>query len=92
MNNEKRSFKEEVKNFWEEHGKTIKVGIKCLATGLLVGFIKGVLTESEIHSREVCKLIDKIPYEPDGDDIAEYVHYHIDELKPYIEAEIEYNE
>ena len=88
----KRNFKEEFKSWWEENGEKIKIGAKCLAVGLLIGFVKGVVTESEISSRTHSELIKKIPYEPDCDDLADYIHNHIEELKPCIEAELEYSE
>ena len=92
MNKNSRNFKEEIKECWSEYGDKIKIGAKCLGIGLLVGFAKGVLTESKMSSRVHSELIKKIPYEPDCDDIAEYIHDHIDELIPYIKAEIEFNE
>jgi hypothetical protein len=92
MNENKRNFKMEVKEWWSEHGSKVKIGAKCLAAGLLIGLVKGVLTESKLSASVHSKLIDKIPYEPDCDDIAEYIHDHIDELRPYIEAEVEFSE
>ena len=32
-----------------------------------------------------CKLIDKIPYEPDPDNIDDWVSNHMDDLKEYYE-------
>ena len=46
-----------------------------------IGFIKGVLTSDRID----CKLIDKIPYEPDPDNIDDWVSNHMDDLKEYYE-------
>ena len=86
MTTDKRDFKKEIKEFWDDYGTTIKVGARCLTVGLFVGFVKGVLTESKMHSEATCRLIDKIPYEPDPENIADYVHEHIDELRPYIET------
>lgn len=68
------------------------VGVKCLGVGLAIGFIKGLTTAFRMSAVLDAELIKKIPYEPDYDDIAEYVHDHVDELKPFIETEIEYIE
>lgn len=89
-NNEfKKGFKEEVKEFWSEYGDKIKIGAKCLGIGLAIGFVKGAFTAMEMANQNQARLIEKIPYEPDGDDIGEYVFDHIDELKPLIETTIE---
>ena len=92
MENNKRNFKDELRDFWGEHGDKIKIGLKFLGIGLVIGFVKGAMTGMGMQRDTVNRLIDKIPYEPDCDDIAEYVHEHLDELKPYYEAEIEYSE
>lgn len=78
---EKRNFKQEIKDFWKEQGSKIKIGVKCLTFGLFIGFIKGVLTSDQMH----CKLIDKIPYESDPDNIDDWVSNHMDDLKEYYE-------
>ena len=92
MENNKRNFKDELRDFWGEHGDKIKIGLKFLGIGLVIGFVKGVMTGMDMQRDTVNRLIDKIPYEPGCDDIAEYVHEHLDELKPYYESEIEYSE
>lgn len=92
MENNKRNFKDELRDFWNENRDKIKIGLKCLGLGLVIGFVKGGMTGMDMQRDTVNRLIDKIPYEPDCDDIAEYVHEHLDELKPYYEAEIEYSE
>lgn len=58
MNENKRNFKQEIKDWWSEYGDKIK---KCLGAGLLIGFVKGVLTESKMSASVHSKLIDKIP-------------------------------
>ena len=92
MENDKRNFKDELKDFWGEHGDKIKIGLKFLGIGLVIGFVKGAMTGMGMQRDTVNRLMDKIPYEPGCDDIEEYVHEHLDELKPYYEAEIEYSE
>lgn len=91
MNKEnKKSFKDELKEFWIENKDKIKIGLKCLGAGLLIGCAYGAVQMGKADSEIYAKLVDKIPYEPDCDDIAEYVHDHMDELKGYYEAEKEY--
>lgn len=60
---EERKLKEQIKDFWKEEGDKIKIGVKCLSVGLLVGFVKGVLTESKMQSNAICDLVDKISNE-----------------------------
>ena len=92
MENNKRNFKDELKGFWDEHRDKIKISLKFLGIGLVVGFVKGAMTGMGMQRDTVNRLMGKIPYEPGCDDIGEYVHEHLDELKPYYEAEIEYSE
>ena len=92
MENNKRNFKNEIKDWWTDNREKVKIGVKCLGVGLAIGFVKGACTGMDMQRDTVNRLMDKIPYEPDCDDIAEYVHDHIDELKPYVEAELEYSE
>ena len=92
METNKRNFKDELRDFWGEHGDKIKIGLKFLGIGLVIGFVKGAMTGMEMQRDTVNRLMDKIPYEPGCDDIEEYVHEHLDELKPYYESEIEYSE
>lgn len=88
MNENKLNFKEEIRDWWSEYGDKVKIGAKCLVVGLSIGFIKGVLTESKLLASAQSKLLDKIPYEPDCDDIMDYICDHIEEFRPYFEAEI----
>ena len=92
MENNRRNFKDALRDFWSEHGDKIKISLKFLGIGLVIGFAKGAMTGMDMQRDTVNRLMDKIPYEPDCDNIEEYVHEHLDELKPYYEAEIEYSE
>lgn len=76
---EKRNLKAEVKEAWSEAWPRIKIGAICLGTGLMVGFIKGVLTEDKRHT----KLLEKLPYEPEYEDIDAWVMDHMDEVKEH---------
>lgn len=70
MEETKKESKNVIKDFWNEHGQKIKIGVKCLTIGFLVGFIKGVIMDSKIHSEQTCRLLDRIPNEqPDDDDV-----------------------
>ena len=64
MENDKRNFKDELKDFWGEHGDKIKIGLKFLGIGLVIGFVKGAMTGMEMQRDTVNRLMDKIPYEP----------------------------
>lgn len=88
----KRNFKDELKDWWADNRDKVKIGLKCLGVGLAIGFVKGAFTGIRMQQDTVNQLIDKVPYEPDCDDIGEYVHEHIDELKPYVETELKYSE
>lgn len=90
MKNENKNFKEEFKEWWSKNKSKIKIGAKCLGIGLVIGFFKGVSTMTKMHADTEMELIKKIPYEPDCDNIADYVHDHMDELKPFYEEEKEY--
>lgn len=92
MENNKRNFKDELRGFWDENGDKIKIGLKFLGIGLAIGFVKGAMTGMDMQRDTVNRLMGKIPYEPGCDDIEEYVHEHLDELKPYYESEIEWSE
>lgn len=67
--------KKSIKNFWSENGDKIKIGIKCLCIGAGVGFVYGFnrLTDERIE------LIKKIPYEPDVEDMYDYIETHKDD-------------
>ena len=73
MNNEqtktKRNWKQELKDVWNEYKAPIKVGCWCLTVGAIIGFVKGLSTQSKFDSDTIMALIDKIPHKPDVDDI-----------------------
>lgn len=46
-----KSFKEQAKEWWDEHKRAIKVGAVCLMAGGLYGFVKGVNTMTDMISR-----------------------------------------
>lgn len=64
---EKRNWKEEIKDFWKEKGDTIKIVAGCLTGGFLVGFAKGVLTESKLSQGAFIAILDKYPNALDDD-------------------------
>ena len=51
--NEKRNYKQELKELWDENKVKIKVGVTCLCVGAFCGFIKGINTQSKIDCRIV---------------------------------------
>lgn len=79
---EKRNWKQELKEFWDENKKAIKVGAICLGVGTFYGFIKGVGASNSTMSR----LLDKIPYEPDPGDISDWMYSNLD--RPEVLEEI----
>ena len=62
------SFKEQCKDFWKENKDKIKIGLKCLGVGLVIGFFKGVSTALKLNHEETMKLLDKVP---DGEKIKD---------------------
>ena len=48
---EKRNFKKEIKDWWDEHKKVIKAGVVCGIIGIAYGFIKGLTTSNEMWLR-----------------------------------------
>lgn len=61
---EKRNFKQEFKDWWNENKKVIKTGGLCLLIRAFYGFAKGVDSGTKFTGR----LIDRIPYPSDDDD------------------------
>lgn len=89
MKDNKRNFKEEFNDWWDENKTKIKIGVKCLVIGLGVGFIKGVLTTNKLHERNLSAMIDRLP--PEETDCRSYIETHIDEFKPFIKEEMSYS-
>lgn len=77
--NERRSYKERIRDFWDENGRVIKIGAKMLLIGLGVGCVKGFHSSSKIYSNQINRLIDKLPYCPDPDDLADVLSAFADE-------------
>lgn len=78
-------FKTATVNWFKNHKNEIKVGVKCLAIGLTIGFVEGICLES----RMTAGLIDKIPSAPeyDGVDPIEALEgLEPDDLREVIEA------
>lgn len=61
---EKRNFKQEFKDWWNENKKVIKTGGLCLLIGAFYGFAKGVDSGTKFTG----KLIDRIPCQGNDDD------------------------
>ena len=61
---EKRNFKQEFKDWWNENKKVVKTGGLCLLIGAFYGFAKGVDSGTKFTG----KLIDRIPHQSDDDD------------------------
>ena len=57
-------MKEKIKNWVREHKKLIKTGLACFTIGALIGFVKGVLTESKILG----SAYDRLPSSNDSSD------------------------
>lgn len=57
-------MKEKIKNWMKEHKKLIKTGLYCFTIGALIGFVKGVLTESKILG----SAYDRLPSRDDSSD------------------------
>lgn len=82
MKDEKRNWKQEIKEVWIENKGKIKVGFVCLGLGTMYGLIKGYGVANSCMNR----LIDKIPYIPDPGDISDYIYSNLD--KPEVLEEI----
>lgn len=71
----KRNFKQEVKDWWNDNKKVIKVGGVCLLVGAFWGFVKGINCQTNVH----LNLIDKIPNVGDDDDDFVYDETTVDD-------------
>lgn len=63
--NEKKTFKQEVNEWWQENKKAVKTGVICGLAGVAYGFIKGTLTVSNMLMRGDMYVVK--PEEPDWD-------------------------
>lgn len=61
MNINFNSYKNKAIDWFQEHKREIKVGVYCLAAGLVYGTVKGIISGVEIESDHVNRLIAKIP-------------------------------
>lgn len=61
---EKRNFKQEIKDWWNEHKKAIKTGVVCGLVGIGYGFIKGLTTSNEMWLRNGFTKAEAEPEEP----------------------------
>ena len=48
---EKRNWKQEIKDWWNDNKKVIKAGVVCGLLGIGYGFIKGLTTSNEMWMR-----------------------------------------
>lgn len=71
--NEKKTFKQQVKDWWDENGRVIKTGIICGALGVAYGFIKGGLTVADMRLEYVKRALD----DEDGDFV--YTEENVDD-------------
>lgn len=63
--NEKKTFGEEVKEWWHDNKKVVKAGVVCGLAGLAYGFIKGMNSMNELwfkHGFEPAKADPVEPY------------------------------
>lgn len=67
---EKRNFKQEIKDLWNENKGKIKVGGICLLVGCFYGFVKGMNAQGQLTGKAMTDLIDKIPELPEPDDLT----------------------
>lgn len=76
---EKRNWKQELKDFWEEYGSRIKTGAKCLGLGLLIGFIRGACTVAKMNAENDARFIDMLSDKDDEDSEVEDVEEEDDD-------------
>lgn len=70
--NEKKTIKQQAKEWWDENKRVIKTGLICGTFGLMYGFIKGGLTVAGMRLEYAKSL-------PDGDDDFEYTEENVDD-------------
>lgn len=73
--NEKRNYKQEVKDWWNDNKRVIKAGGLCLLIGAFYGFVKGINAGESSRM----KLIDMIPSRNDEQDTFVYDETTVDD-------------
>ena len=76
----KEELKQGIKTWWTDNKEKIIVGAKCLAAGAAIGFVKGAMTIAQINADTMNALISTIPYEPEDEDLSEWVQTHQEEV------------
>ena len=71
--NEKKTIKQQAKEWWDDNKRVIKTGVVCSALGLAYGFIKGGLTVAGMRLEYVEK---KTNYNNDN---FEYTEENVDD-------------
>jgi hypothetical protein len=62
--NEKKTFKQEVKDWWQDNKKAIKAGITCGVIGILYGMVKGMTAADNMWLRNGYSRAGYIPDKP----------------------------
>lgn len=80
----KRNWKQEIKDWWNEHKRVIKTGGICLLIGAFWGFVKGVNCQTTVN----LSLLAKVPNAKDEADDFVYDETNVDdpELLEMIQA------
>lgn len=73
--NEKKTFKQEVKEWWDDNKRVIKTGATCLLVGAFWGFVKGV----GACTNSIISLSSKLPYPNEADSDFEYTEENVDD-------------
>ena len=71
----KRNWKQEIKDWWNEHKRVIKTGGLCLLIGAFWGFVKGV----DCSTNAIISLSSKIPNANNEDDEFVYDETTVDD-------------
>lgn len=70
-----RNFKQEIKDWWSENKRVVKVGGVCLLIGAFWGFVKGVACQTNTH----LSLLAKIPNANNDEDEFVYDETTVDD-------------
>lgn len=73
-----------VVNFWNINKSKIKFGAKCVGAGLVIGFIKGMIFETDHLTDLANSIVEKIPDPIDTDDFPSYetIEGYVKDLYP----------